>query len=183
MLASILMAHLALASDPSVVVLSPEEAAAAAAAANAPEPSWYGWQVLVLDGGTAGLLALTAAVGPRSGPPGVGLLVACLGLSVFGGPYVHAQHGRTPQALIDVALRVLIPVATYALAAATGALGSGWSQLTNAPYALAVGFAIASAVDAFGLAWEPPPARASLSWAPFISSARGAPVAGMDVRF
>jgi hypothetical protein len=82
------------------------------------ETRWYGWQTLAVDGGSLGLgLAASSA-----GQGGLGAVATLTGY-VFGGPIVHAAHGRTDAALGDFALRL-------GAAAAGAAIGYGVGYAT-----------------------------------------------------
>lgn len=193
MLAPLLAAHLLLAADPASapppppsIVLSPEEAEAAAEAARTDDlRHWYGWETLFTDGLSVACLAGSAASG--GGSAGPALLLCGVGLYSFGGPLMHMRREHWSAGLVDVGLRVVLPVGTFGLALVSGLLGTGWTQLSTAPVAMAVGGAIAMGVDAFGLAWEPGPkigaARASIQWSPFAGAVRGAPTAGLAGTF
>lgn len=192
MLATLLAARLVLAAGapapPSSIALSPEEAAAAVAAAKEDDlRQWYGWETLFTDGLSVACITGSAFSGGSSGTAGPALLLCGLGLYTFGGPFMHMRHERWNAGLVDVGLRVVIPLGTLGLALVSGLLGTGWTGLSAAPVAAGIGGLVAMGVDAFGLAWEPGPragaAHASIQWAPFAGAVRGAPTAGLAGTF
>jgi hypothetical protein len=96
----------------------------------APEPAratWYGWQTLAVD--TAGLGLMTLAFSQSKSGANVGTEAAALsagfGLYLFGGPAVHALHGRTPPAAIDFAVRLGAPVVVGLIGAGIGVAYEG----------------------------------------------------------
>src|ERR1700735_3738550 len=77
-----------------------------AATAPAPATSWYGWEQLVADGGSA-LLAIRALGVSNSASGDASVL---LGMSSAGGylvasPIIHGMHGNPGKAVLAVALR------------------------------------------------------------------------------
>ena len=67
------------------------------------DEEWYGWQILVADGLSTGLMI----AGARS----EGLTAVGLGGYFLAGPIIHGAHGDMPQAIADLGLRAGLPVA------------------------------------------------------------------------
>ncbi|HEX8792927.1 MAG TPA: hypothetical protein VF765_18405 [Polyangiaceae bacterium] len=108
----------------------------------APRNHWYGWQTLIVDGGSVALLFT-----------GVG---AAAGIVTFlaGPPIVHVAHGQWGSGAASALLRLTMPFAFAAMGAIGGsyAMGNGFVGLLGGGFA---GVAGASAIDAAVLAWEP----------------------------
>jgi len=144
-------------------------------------------------------LLVGSIAGPASAAAGVNALPVVAGLEigiyVLGGPIMHARRGRWTTALIDVGVRVLAPVAGFALGyvigggSSSGILIISGGALLGALLGL-VGTLTAIIVDVAQLAWVPaseaPPARpahAALQWAPFVGATHGSPLAGVAGTF
>ncbi len=87
-------------------------APSASSFARGPRPAdreWYGWQVLLVDGASVVGTPLVAVAASSAGATSAAVLVG-LGGYFFGGPMVHAVHGRPGVALGSLALRVGLPV-------------------------------------------------------------------------
>ncbi len=98
-------------------------ARAAPMATDAPR-TWYGWQVLAVDGAsalsltTAAVLASTAFGARGSGladGASLGLLFGGAGIYMLGSPIVHAAHGRPAATAASVGVRVGLLTAGYLL--------------------------------------------------------------------
>lgn len=72
----------------------------AAAPANAGERDWYGWEIMLTDAMSIGLVATGRTV-----PAVIGLAGYALA-----GPTLHVVHGDGAEALADLGLRVGLPV-------------------------------------------------------------------------
>lgn len=90
--------------------------AAAAESTEADEPCpppteshWYGWQTLATDGAGIGLIVFG---GTRSfeGPVAVTAASVGTGSLFLGGPIVHLSHGRWPIAILDLGMRLTLPI-------------------------------------------------------------------------
>jgi hypothetical protein len=120
--------------------------------ARADERRWYGWQALIVDGATTGLV-VAAAVEEEVELVGEGLL-----LNAIGAPIVHGVHGNWGRAGISLALRLSLGfVAVMSVAEAADC--HDLCDEHGAIYGLAPYF-IAAGVDA-AIGWERRPARAS----------------------
>lgn len=117
--------------------------------------SWYGWQPLAVDAVAFGSLYATslthsdylAMVGPT--------------IYAFGGPMVHAFHGRWGASMGSLAVRVALPWAFAAIPSSCSSDGTDFrdSCRVNAMATRAIaGAALASIVDALALSWEAKPA-------------------------
>jgi hypothetical protein len=124
--------------------------------------SWYGWQILLLDGlglglSVAGILAQTPAIG------GTGL-----GIFLAGGPAVHFAHGNVATGFASLGLRA----GGTMLFSFVGLLFVLHDTLSDANWAilLASGGAAVSAIDAGLLSYDTAPRRrdsAKLQLVPF----------------
>jgi hypothetical protein len=145
---------------------------------------WYGWQTLIVDGSALAV----AFVRPELTPA----------VYVFGGPIVHAAHGRWGTGLLSLGLRVGAPlVGGLAGAAVTGGAGCVSSSSSSCISlglvgGLLVGYATAVTVDAAVLAREPaaredarraPRRAAALSWAPSVAPRRDGAELGVSGAF
>ncbi|HYV45251.1 MAG TPA: hypothetical protein VFA20_10340 [Myxococcaceae bacterium] len=153
-------------------------------------PTWYGWQPLLADATAASLLGGSVVLDgvPNMGFASASLVVAGLGLYLFGGPAMHLLRERPRLALIDLGLRVSLPLAGL-LSGLVLTLLTGQPILLTA--GLVVGLGSAILFDIVNLSWDPPagdpaPAAASTTvrWTPFIGATpRGSPLAGVAARF
>ena len=170
---------------------------APATEASAPKASWYGWQTLLSDVGSALLIAFSLRV--NSGDGGTGAVaVAGLGVGgyVFGGPLIHWAHDRDLAAYADFSMRLGFPLLLGQLAA----IGANQSDIggsctsfcgsegSNFGQGLLVGIATAVLVDAVGLSWEFVPnnkdAQTSrLRWTPVAGAAREGAIGGVGGTF
>ncbi len=124
-------------------------ASAAETPADPPRRSWYGLQTLVADGGAiAGGIATSGTLFL----PGY----------LLGAPIVHAIHGRPLRGLVDLGLRLGMPLAGASLLGGARYLAtreSGPSLLTFSVLGAASGAVTAVSVDATVLAWDDAGAR------------------------
>lgn len=68
----------------------------------------YGWQTLATDFGGFGLIAVGGAM--HFDTAGAPALAAGVGMLFLGGPLVHVAHGRWPTAVLDLGLRLTLPL-------------------------------------------------------------------------
>ncbi|HEY3818191.1 MAG TPA: hypothetical protein VGL81_13520 [Polyangiaceae bacterium] len=110
---------------------------------------WYGWQILLVDGGSLALLPLG----------GAGLVTYAVGPAV-----VHAAHGRAAPAIGSVLLRVGLPLVLGLAGLWVGTVATRPDQNSNdiatgpifgGALGLLAGFIGAMVVDDAVLAWEP----------------------------
>jgi hypothetical protein len=106
--------------------------------------TWYGWQTLLVDGGT---VATTVATGQP---------LVFVGGMTFGAPIVHWAHGNVLQGFASLGLRVIAPIV---VGSAAFALDGGPSDGRQGERAFAVGLLggglFASLFDAIVLARSP----------------------------
>ena len=76
---------------------------------------WYGWQTLATDGAGIGLIVMGGALGYR-GPGAVTAAGIGVGSLLLGGPIVHVAHGRWGTGVLDLGLRLTLPLVGGALA-------------------------------------------------------------------
>jgi len=118
-------------------------------------PRWYGWQTLLVDGGSLGfaLLALHDLNTSASKP----LFITSAVLYFAGAPTVHFLHGNAPEGIGDVLYRAGLPLAAGFLGAIIGSRGADdvGGGLYGGLIVLVVGGVAASAIDAIWLAREP----------------------------
>lgn len=120
------------------------------AARSAPRTHWYGWQTLLVDGGSVVLLLAGAA------PVGVVSYVV-------GAPIVHVAHRQYAPAVGSGLLRLTLPIAFAFLGAEVANAATPSSSGSNGLGAAFVGvfggafggIVAASAIDASVFAWEP----------------------------
>jgi hypothetical protein len=150
--------------------------AAAGAAPNATTSS-YGWQILVVDVASGGMLTL----GAEAGSSGAALLG--VGGYLVGAPLVHASHGNGARALASATLRLGGP---FALGLAGFAVGQAIcsEESKNHPdvtcpqvasfFGVLGGMVVASLVDAIFIAREPAkrPTSQMVHVAPSVALAR-----------
>ena len=134
------------AKTPKAVEASAEsEEAAASAEPDEPqtESRWYGWQTLIVDGGSI----LTAPIG-----------VGVVGY-VIGAPIVHGVHGRWTTAAGSLGLRIALPLTGAMIGQAVLCEGSCKGDFAGIPLFIggAVGVGTAIAIDAAVLAREDAP--------------------------
>lgn len=166
---------------------APREAAAAdESRSHAPdEPMksrWYGWQILATDGTAVALLTVPAVSGS------VAAIYPSLGIYAFGGPVIHAAHGRWGIAALSFGARALIPIGSTlgGMAIDEGLNGGGeLAGLVGSFVGMFVGLSSAMALDASALSWERVPQVSSSScptpcvaWQP---TARVRPTGDVDV--
>ncbi len=135
---------------------------------------WYGYQTLLVDAASAGVML--AGTGARQ----FGTVTAVgLGAYALGGPVVHAVHGHLDKAALDLGLRVVLPMGIGATLAATTcsrpdtAGGDGDScRMTSVVAGLALGVPIAMLIDSTVIAREPVPTGPTVAIAPMIDDTR-----------
>lgn len=124
-----------------------------AAVATAPEPqaqtNWYGWQILLADALSVGLVYAGGTHDQGA------VVVAGLGAYGLGGPVVHLGHGRDGLAVASIGLRGGLPI----LGGVIGFFADTSSLTRAAGIAIGViaGAATASALDISLLAREAVP--------------------------
>jgi hypothetical protein len=126
--------------------------------------TWYGWQTLSVDAVAIGTLLLGAAIvttrppspTPIQGTRPVAFAAVSMGLFVAGPPVVHLAHGKLVRGLASVGLRLVLPLAGFAIGyLASGPLRSGaGSTLTDGAVGGVLGGAGAMAADAAVLGWD-----------------------------
>jgi hypothetical protein len=133
---------------------------ASAPYAEHPQKTWYGWQILLIDGG-ATLTGIAAATSSNSTAGGA-LGVVALAAYMLGGPIVHWSHGNVGRGFASLGLRVALPTVGL-VAAGVGAKndpGNGDGLAPGAAVGLLVvlpaGIIAASAIDTSALAYEAP---------------------------
>jgi hypothetical protein len=131
---------------------------------------WYGWQTLLVDGGTlvsvfaSGTLGLTLQSATWSEIELVGAIVGATASYILAAPIVHVLHGRVGVAVGDAAMRAglgfLGLFAGRVIGAATctrcpGPFGDLYARWEGSVLGLLVGSGGAVALDAAVLAYEP----------------------------
>ncbi|HYV45598.1 MAG TPA: hypothetical protein VFA20_12090 [Myxococcaceae bacterium] len=153
---------------------------------------WYGWQTLALDVPALALSGAGFSLASQGNLVGGRLVAGGIALYALGPPLVHLFHGRGWVGAGDLGLRVGIAL----LGGLVGGLMGAFFDLIQLNISLTglgagAGLGVSAgalgmvALDAAAFAWmpapaaSPPAATASLRWAPFASSVRGTPVAGL----
>lgn len=152
-------------------------------------PVWYGWEPLLADATAACFLggALWTNTQQDLRAATAVLVLGGIGIYLFGGPGLHLARERPNVALLDLGLRVGLPLGGL-MAGTVLALLTLQSGLVTVGFA--VGIVSAIVADIAGLSWDPAEgtsprtaASAPVRWAPFAGAVRGAPVAGLAARF
>ncbi|HEX4386983.1 MAG TPA: hypothetical protein VH083_28710 [Myxococcales bacterium] len=112
---------------------------------------WYGWQTMLADVGTAGVVIVAVKLNVS------GNSVAYLGAALFAGsgPAIHFSHGRNGTGLLDLLLRVGLPLGSaLGLGLLTSTSSCSECFLGGAVFGLGLGVVGASILDATLLSWE-----------------------------
>jgi hypothetical protein len=128
----------------------------------ADEEHWYGWQILIVDGGV--LLGTVAMIGAGVGSDSAAI-PAIVGPSahVLGGPIVHWAHGNLEEGFASLGLRVGMPLVAGALGMGVGHLAAPAESGAMFPVGVGIGAVVglglgyigAIVVDTAVLAYEP----------------------------
>jgi len=118
---------------------------------------WYGYQTLATDG--VALLFFVPAQSSASSATKQGFAMGTLTMYGVGAPIVHLAHGHVGKALLDLGLRVGMPLALgaagYAIGASSREQADGLGGVVGAGFGALLGAAGASAIDAIVVAREP----------------------------
>jgi hypothetical protein len=167
---------------------------------------WYGWQLVIADVASTGLLiagALTQAaeqIGGIDDTSGVVLVWTSVGAFAFGGPIIHAAHGRFEAMAGSFGLRFGGPLVGVGIGALMGAFrvgcqtsvtygSGGFASITpetvtdcSTDYVLGgfIGAVVGAVIDDSVLAWERVPVRpaaasapSSFGWTPTFAPVKG----------
>lgn len=113
--------------------------------------TWYGWQTLTADAGSATLMGVSFAVSETtrgSSTDPAALFVGSLGAYALGAPLVHLANGEAVRAAASLGLRVGVPTLGFLAIAAAADCHSPWCKLESAAIGGLVGMLAVSAVDA-----------------------------------
>jgi hypothetical protein len=129
--------------------------------------SWYGWQTLAVDAAAVAILLTGAATfaGAASGPSvrlsgsppslPIALITTSSGVYAVGPSVVHLAHGHIWRAVASIGLRLVIPLAGFAVGSiSSSAVNPRANALANGAVGGLVGGAAASATDAAALGWD-----------------------------
>jgi hypothetical protein len=149
---------------------------------------WYGWQILIVDGTTVGVVAASSLL---RGKPWTDLsFPTVVALYLVGPPVVHVVHGRVGVAIGDVFLRGGLALAGAFVGDLIGVANTcSGCFVDQAPYlflGLSVGIGSAVALDAALLAYDPPKRKASpagMRWTPVVARVPGGITAGLAGAF
>lgn len=88
---------------------------------------WYGWQTLLVFGGSTTVALIGGIAGGTSDSPGVLLTSLSLGGAgfLFGGPIIHWAHGHTSKGLGALGLNFGLPLVGGGLGVATACIAGG----------------------------------------------------------
>lgn len=158
--------------------------------------TWYGLQTIIADGSAVlltgtGFVLLSTLVDHKPGNTFTGVGI---GLFFVVTPIVHLVHGNGLGALLSVGVRLLSLWGAGAVGAVVSVfrhgLFTGQTHNEEIYIALVAGQVLAGVIDAQRIAFEPTPTdwlpglfASTLRLAPFASSVRGAPVAGLAAQF
>ena len=129
------------------------------------EETWYGYQTLIVDGASLGLILGGAAIANHPGSSDSGGSVALAGGIgyVLGAPVVHWMHGRIGPGFGSLGLRVGLPLAGLFWGAVIGAAVNSRNDDAILAAGAGIGFvggmAGAMLLDAALLAYEKPSER------------------------
>jgi hypothetical protein len=121
---------------------------------------WYGWQTLLLD-------VTSAGIGLGGGAAGSSALGAIGGVGyVFAPPILHAFHGRPWMTLLDLGMRLGLPIIGAVIGNATcgsssSSSDSGFGCVGPLVGGFFVGIGVAVVLDAAALSWETVPVTKS----------------------
>jgi hypothetical protein len=152
---------------------------------------WYGWQLLINDVASTGLLiagAFAKAAEENGGiddTPGGGLVWTSVGAFMLGGPIIHLAHGRLEAAVASLGLRAggaFVGVGIGALMGAASGVGCQPNYIGQGPggnmnvngtdcstdYVLGgfIGAVVGAVIDDSVLAWERVPVRPAAARTP-----------------
>lgn len=127
------------------------------------ETRWYGWQTLIADGVSLGLV-----VGGGYANSG-GVVYAGIMTYFLAPPIIHFAHGHVGKGFLSMGLRVGMPIALgLGLAAASNCSSGGYCGLGEFALGFGIGMAGASAIDSAAIAWEKVPAEPSVAVVPML---------------
>ena len=158
----------------------------AASATNAPTSEWYGWQIILADSASTGLLfAASAGVSPAVAV--VGSAVGYLGA----GPIIHGVHDRPGAARGSLGLRTGVPLGGALvggmLAAGGSRRDSGLAAVYGGLLGFGTGLVIASILDVSILARKTTEVKAAPSgkvlWRPNVALNRRSAEVGVSGAF
>jgi hypothetical protein len=144
-------------------VYIPRAEGASPALPGMPKRIWYGWQTLLVLGGSTALGLSTTLGGGVSGSSGVALVGGSIGGAglLFGGPIVHWVHGNTARGFVALGINFGAPVLGSGLgigvACAAGACSGssqGFGILGGIVFGGSAGFIAALIVDVTALSYE-----------------------------
>jgi hypothetical protein len=94
---------------------------------------WYGWQTLLVFGGSAAVGIIGSVAGGASDSPGVWLTSLGLGGTGFllGGPIVHWAHGNTSKGFGALGLNFGMPLVGAGLGVATACVVGGCGRSSD----------------------------------------------------
>jgi hypothetical protein len=161
------------------------------------EETWYGYQTLIVDGASLGLVLGGAAMAghPGGGDSGGSVAVAGGIGYLLGAPVVHWMHGRIGPGLGSLGLRVGLPLAGMFWGAIIGAAANDRHGEVFSSTGLGIGFvagvAGAMLLDTTLLAYEKPSekekeayeeakAKRSLRWMPNLAPQKSGGTVGVS---
>jgi hypothetical protein len=136
-----------------------------------PEPKWYGYQTLLLDG--LGIVAglATASMHETDGPDLGVFATVWYGVGAATAPAIHYAHGRMGVGLADLGIRLLAPgvvglVGLFMSCTLTGDYDDGYCAEDGWSVGNTIGLGAAAAIDAFVLGYggDDGAALAAPSW-------------------
>jgi len=108
---------------------------------------WYGWQTLLVLGGSATIGVISSVAGGVSGAGGVALVGGTLGGTglLFGGPIVHWAHGNTGKGFVSLGINFGAPVVVGGISVAV-ICGAGGCTGGNGVFGILGGLTIGGSV-------------------------------------
>ncbi|MCU0692929.1 MAG: hypothetical protein MUF54_16135 [Polyangiaceae bacterium] len=145
------------------------------------EPTWYGWQMLVIDAPVVATFFVAEYADAQPVALGAG------GVYVLSGPVVHALHGKRVEALISGMGRLLVPLGTMLV------IGEGVRMVDDtvaehkrAAIGATMGALLVSVGDAYALAYGEKTTRVPLEgkregalWVPQVGLGNGSAMLGV----
>jgi hypothetical protein len=127
------------------------------------EPTWYGWQTLIVDGAA---LSLTVAAFSRANSSGnsAATLLELSGITyVIGPPIVHWAHGNVGKGFGSLGMRLVAPVLGAGIGCALDQSGGELGCLGGLALGGFAGIVLAVVLDNALLAYDPAPERSQYS--------------------
>lgn len=154
-----------------------------------PAPVYYGYQTLLVRLGGIGVMAASGVVANEAEGVSTAGFILGAGAVVFGPVVVHAVHGQPVNAVVSIAMNLLLSTGGAGLGAlvgsATGGSGDfGWGVAIGGFFGLATGQLAILILDLTWLGFEDQPREDRVTLLPTVVPAPdGTPLAGLGFTF